>query len=307
MKTLLLISLILTTTYSFAQESFRKTYGIPNVIELEGNDVVELKLEKQVKFNDLSQREKDSIKSVYKLGSSLKYTVERVISDNKVIVEEQITIDESFYQKQSLKKVTKVTDPNDINGFVKFEESKIIVNPNLRVDENNEFSGRDTYYFELKNRQSIKLKFTEWNISTLTIPLKYHFRDKDEEISEEFSSSFSVNFFGGYSIGKTRFFFRDKVGNISNTWKFTGGLLIGASTVKLNNSNTSSADNPIAAGTEITKGLASVGLGLTYTFNKINFGVFYGRDYSVGDDAKKWNYNKKPWLGLAVGYSLFNF
>ena len=97
------------------------------------------------------------------------------------------------------------------------------------------------------------------------------------------------------------------MGNRSNTWKITGGLLFGASTVVLNQSNTSNDAFPLDKDSNITKGLGSIGIGVGFAFNKINFGVFAGSDYAIGDDSEKWNYNKKPWLGIAIGYSLLNF
>jgi len=57
---------------------------------------------------------------------------------------------------------------------------------------------------------------------------------------------------------------------------------------------------------KITKGLASIGFGLAYSYNKINIGGFVGWDYAIGLDSEKWNYNKQPWIGIAIGYSLFN-
>lgn len=139
----------------------------------------------------------------------------------------------------------------------------------------------------------------------MTVPLKYRFRDKPKNITEEFSVSANANLFLGFSMGKTSFHYREKVDNLSNTWKFTFGGFFGASSVKLNASNTSASSSPLTS--EQTKGAATLGLGIGFTFNKINIGSFLGIDYAFGDDANKWNYNKKPWLGVAIGYSLFNF
>ena len=190
-----------------------------------------------------------------------------------------------------------------MKAFVKFPDDKnhIIINPFLSKKD----TINSTYYIKLKNRQKEWLPFTEFTVSSLTIPLKYRFREKSKDISEEFTSAFNLNFFLGYSYGNTSFMFRDKVGNKSNTWKISGGLIFGASTLKLNSSNTSSADKPIESGNTIDQGLFSFGLGTTYSFNKLNFGVFYGWDYSLGEASDKWNYNGFPWLGIGVGYSLF--
>jgi hypothetical protein len=304
-----LITLILFSvcTLGFGQESFKKKYKIPNKIVFSDTTIMLRKVTK-TKFKDLTKEEKDSIRNkVFPLGSKIQYEIEKNISGKKVKVFETVNVDEEFYKKQVFEKKENVTD-SGINGFVKFEKNKLTVNPYLRMDKDGDFGKRDVYFYELENRQTIKLNFTEWTVSALTIPFKYRFKDKDSGISEEFTTDFNANLFIGRTFyGKTSFFHRKDVGNISNTYKWTGGLLLGASTVTLNASNTSSADTPLDSDTEIIKGLGTVGLGLSFSYNKINLGGFVGWDYSIGDDAEKWNYNKEPWIGFAVGYSLFKF
>ncbi|WP_040415562.1 hypothetical protein, partial [Cyclobacterium qasimii] len=214
-------------------------------------------------------------------------------------------IDEEFYQKQIIEKKENVLRTG-IKGFVKFDKNKLTVNPYLIKDKYGDFGKRDVYYYELKNRQTIKLSFNEWTVSALTIPIKYRFKNKDDGISEEFTTDFNANLFIGKTLfGKTSFFHRKDVDNITNTYNLTGGILLGTSTVKLNASNTSAANQPLDSEIEHTKGLGTIGLGLSYSYNKINLGGFIGWDYSVGDNAKKWNYYKKHWIGFALGYSLF--
>lgn len=188
-------------------------------------------------------------------------------------------------------------------GYVMFDEDKVWVNPNLSGD----FEDQGLYYYQLSNRQSIKLQFDEWTVSAFTIPIKYRFKDKSSQISEEFTSGVNANVFAGKAWGRARFHHRKKVGNITNVSKFVFGVLLGTSTVTLDKNNTSAANDPITDDTKITKGLASAGLGLGGSFNKINVGFFYGYDIAIGQYASKWNYNKKPWLGLAVGYSILSF
>jgi len=308
MKKYILISCLLFFIQNiFSQESFKKVYDIPETISFEESpDICLTKIEK-VNFEKLTKEEQDSIRKVYPIGSKIEYEIEKNISGKKIKVKETITIDEKFLEAQVIEKKIQLIEGKQLKGFVKFEEDKLYVNPYLKKDKNGEFGKRDIYYYQLKNRQTIKLKFREWTVSGLTIPLKYRFKDKDN-ISEEFSSAVNANLFIGRTFyGKTSFFHRKKVENISNTWKWTGGLILGASTVKLNNNNTSASEIPIEPGTEITKGLGTIGLGITYSYNKINFGGFIGWDYSLGDDSEKWNYNKKPWIGIAIGYSLLKF
>jgi len=301
------IIICLLATAAFGQESFKKVYTIPNKSYYCGSPAIALKKVVTTKFKDLPELEKDSIRLKYPIGSEINYEIEKNISGKKVKVSITIVVDEAFYQEQVIDKIVDVTN-HGIKGFVKFEKNMLIVNPYLSRDEKGDFGKRDIYYYQLENRQTIKLRFSEATVSALSIPLKYRLRDNDSEIGEEFTTDFNANLFVGISFyGKTSFFHRKDVGNISNTRKWTGGVLIGASTVTLNPSNTAAANQPLDINTEIVKGLGTIGLGLTYSYNKINLGGFIGWDYSIGDDAEKWNYNKKPWLGIALGYSLFNF
>jgi hypothetical protein len=311
MKNLLTAILLLFSFTVFGQETFRKAFKLKEAINLEGGAVINLKKEEQVKFKDLNQTEKDSIQKIYKLGETLNYTIERAIPPGKVQAYEKILIDSKFFENLKIKKVINVQQLPAKEGFVKFDEDKVWVNPNLSGD----FTNKGLYYYELKNRQSMNLEFSETTVSALTIPIKYRFKKESQDIlaeskdiSEEFTTAVNVNLFVGKTFhGKTKFHYREKVGNITNTSKFTGGLLVGVSTVTLDRSNTSASNSPILDDSKITKGLSSLGIGGTYTFNKINFGLFYGWDFSIGDDSSKWNYNKRPWLGLAVGYSILPF
>jgi hypothetical protein len=270
------------------------------------HDVVRLRKEVEVSFSSLSSAEKSKIKLPYKLGDTLNYTIEGTVPSGKVTRTRRVVVDDAFFSALKVKKEVFADTLPATMGYVKFEDDKIWVNPNL---EN--FESKGLYYYKLSNRQTMRLNFNDVTVSALTIPLKYRPKKSGEglkAVSEEFTTAININaFVGGTVWGKTSFHYREKVGNISNTVKVTLGGIIGASTVTLNKSNTSASDSPILDDTEITKGLLSLGVGGVGSFNKINVGVFLGWDRSMGTDAARWNYNKRPWFGLAFGYSLVPF
>ncbi|GGC91905.1 hypothetical protein GCM10011508_18880 [Flavobacterium lutivivi] len=303
MRTKLLLFAILFFGKTIAQESFKKTYHVPSKYIFENGDELVLMKEEKVMFKDLTKEEQETIRKKYPIGTKIRTEREDVIDGKKVIVLEEIVVDESFYEKQSLKKNVPVDITCSIDANVKLVENKLFINPAL-PSKKAKIEKRELYSFEMKNRQTIKLRFNEFTVSGLIIPLKYRFRDESKNIAEEFSVSANANLFVGFSMGKTSFHYREKVDNLSNTWKFTFGGFLGASSIKLNAGNTSASTNPLTS--EQTKGAATFGLGIGFTLNKINLGSFMGMDYAFGDDASKWNYNKKPWLGVAIGYSLFN-
>jgi hypothetical protein len=306
MKKLTLLMVLLSfALQNWAQETFKKEYKIPTKITLKGCDVIYLKKDSVVWYKNLTASEKQLLIDEYAKVRKVALAKEISFGDDKVTLTKDVNVDAAFYDGLSKTRTTNVTAPHyKIRGFVKFDENKVIVNPDLILNDTG-YVNNSNYYFKLKNRQSISLAFSEWNVSALTLPLKY--RLKGHNFSEEFSTNTNGNVFIGRSWGSTSFFHQDKVGNKSNTWKVTAGMLLGASSVTLNSSNTSTAAAPIIDDVEIIKGLGSLGLGFGFTFNKINLGTFLGVDYAVGRDAGKWNYNRKPWLGFAVGYSLLSF
>jgi hypothetical protein len=304
MKVFFTVFLLLSSLTALCQESIRKSYKLKRIINLKGGGVIQLRKEEEVKFDDLTNTEKDSIQRIFVPGKTINYTIERVLPNGKVLVSEKTVLDNDFFKNLKIKKTLTPDELPSSKGFVSFADDKIWVNPNL----SGSFENHGLFYYQLGNRQSIDLHFTEITVSALTLPLKYRFKKEEENISEDFTAAVNVNLFVGKTIyGKTKFHYREKVGNITNTSKVTLGGLIGASTVTLDKSNSSASNNPIVDDLKLTKGLASVGVGGTYSYNKINFGLFYGYDFSIGDDSSRWNYNKRPWLGLAIGYSLLPF
>ncbi|BAO77067.1 porin [Winogradskyella sp. PG-2] len=299
MKYLFAFSFFFFTIMIYAQDTYKRTYYVPK------SKLKYLKVKKKVKFSDLDSVKQDSIKNRFKDYKKIEYTTSEIINGKSVEVKKVELVNDDFFVKQKYLIAESPNRNEVIKAFIKFPDDKneIIINPFL----NKKDTINSTYYITLKNRQKLWLPFTEFTISSLTIPLKYRFKDEANNVSEDFTSGINLNFLLGFSYGNSSFMFRDKVGNKSNSWKLTGGIILGASTVELNSSNTSSANIPIESGNTINQGLFSFGFGATYAFNKFNFGVFYGWDYSLGEASEKWNYDKLPWLGIGVGYSLFKF
>ena len=304
--------MMLALNISLGQESFSKRYTVAS----QYGDII-LKSENTISFSELSKKEQDSIRSVYPLGSVANITDNVTVNNVDKTVVRQVVVDLAFYNTISVKKIKPAEEEEVKMAMVKFEDDKIYVNPWLKkvekqekVKENgkikvtkkeeNKDTIPDVYFLQLKNRNSVSISFSEWNFSALIIPFKFRW-----QADQDFSADVNVNMFACRSWGKSLFLHRKKVDNKTNSWKISAGLIAGSSTVKLNASNTSKAETPVV--TEITQGLATLGGGVTYAYNKVNFGVFYGFDYALGKNAEKWNFNKKPWLGFALGYSIFTF
>lgn len=307
MKKIIFFVFILCSCFVYSQSkqiTFKKYYKIPDAIGL-----IKLKVKKKVKFDSLNDIQKRKIKRKHKIGEKFPISYTETVDSKVITLNRLLTIDNSFYKKQSFDSIMDAPVLNNRKGYIKFDEEtgKIFVNPWLvKNKETGDFKNReDIYYYKLKNRQSVNIWFSEFSISALTVPIKYRFKDREQNLSEDFTTGFNVNLFFGKAWGRTKFLHRKKVGLKTFTEKFTFGALIGASTVELNINNTSLDATPLPKESKINKGLFSFGFGGVYTYDKINFGLFYGWDYAIGDDSEKWNYNKEPWLGFGIGYEIF--
>ena len=222
MKNLVTIFLLICVSFVYCQDTYRRTYYIPK------SKLGLLKVEKTVSFSDLSPTQQDSVRKVFKDYKTVEYMKTETINGKKVEVKKIETVNEEFFNNQ---KYTITVNPGRkevIRAFVKFPDDKnqIIINPFL----NRKDTINSTYYITLKNRRTQWLPFTEFTVSSLTIPLKYRFGDDSNNIGEEFTSGINLNFLLGYSFGNSAFTFRDKVGNKTNTLKITGCVILGAST-----------------------------------------------------------------------------
>lgn len=337
MKKILLIFLF-SNLVSFGQEKFQTIYYLNketikySKLKRPKTSLKKIESKKFSELNDIHQKEylkkskidflniwEAKIRKKFSSIDSVKITSNQLIGSDKIEFSTKIGINDSVISVMR-KKVSDSLDNVRVNigleaisfqkmkGTIKFEKNKLYFNPFSVFDtQNNKLTTTDKgiYYLEFKNREYIWLPFREITFTSLTIPLKYRFSNNSTGLKEDFSSAINLNLFFGYSYGNTRFERREKVDNRTKTWKLTSGIIFGTSTVKLDKANTSLSDSPLGADESITKGLVSLGLGTTYSLNNINIGVFYGWDYSIGENSEKWNYNKKPWLGLGIGYSLF--
>jgi len=210
--------------------------------------------------------------------------------------------------------VTKTSTPENWKtnrSAVMFKDDKLYVNRYLRFNKKGKDEGRnDTYYFRLDNRETISLRHRGVYLSALTIPIKYRppLTDKEgNEIGEEFVTDFNANLFLSTTIwGKTNFTYLKNNENSIRDHNVRLGALIGGSTLKLNPKNTANAPEgrALAEGQEITKGLFSFGLGITYTYNEFGVGAFLGWDQAVGSGSNIWDYDGAPWLGISFGIDI---
>ena len=193
----------------------------------------------------------------------------------------------------------KVVLPSSVRFGEGEESNRLFVNPrHVYAAQSNSYPDEEAvYYYELRNRQSIKLKFSEFTIKALSVPLKVRFGTDDLD----FSTDANLGAFAGYSWGYTKFTHRKKIGNAETERKRTFGLLVGTENLEFD------FENEDGERIEEQSALISTGVGFIYSYEKFALGLTAGYDFALGENRTQWAYHARPWLGIAIGYSLFSF
>ena len=160
-------------------------------------------------------------------------------------------------------------------------------------------------YIKLENRQYIKLRFQELELSALTIPFKYRFEIEkgDLKAPSQASIDFNLGTYLGYSWGTLKY--RNQA---SEKFKPYGqsislGVFASMSVQELDSSSTFLQQNE-ALTSKQNVFYFSPGFGVVYDVMDFNIGFFLGWDIGLGSVAQKWNYSGRPWIGFGFGYNL---
>jgi hypothetical protein len=113
----------------------------------------------------------------------------------------------------------------------------------------------------------------------LTLPIKARFGNKDASFTFEEKVNFGISFGLKWQ----------HVGTTYSASNLLGGVSVGS--VKIDNDNSASA--------------LSFSVGYMYQYDKFQIGLFSGVDYTGQSPKVNWAYQGKPWVGFAIGVSLF--
>lgn len=125
-----------------------------------------------------------------------------------------------------------------------------------------------------------------WGFSLL--PIKLRFGGADRTFNYETSFSLGTN--AGYEY------------QIKSRTKQSIGILagIGISTVGI---TPETVNNYLDKATNV--GALTPSLGLVYSYENFQIAIFSGYDIIPGELGKNWQYRKTPWLGLGLGFTIF--
>ena len=250
---------------SMAQDSYKKRYFIKNSIKYKEQFYNEAKENRDTKTVSLKLEKTD--------GTAINQKILNLANSNKGLL-------------------------SNVKFGEKGNSNKLYVNPWLVESETADYVDRDTvYYYELKNRQSVKIDFKQWSLNALSVPLKVRIGKN----KTEFTTGANLGAIIGHTWGKTNFVHRKKVGNRQFDSKCTFGLFLGAD--KLEFSFKDDTDSEI----KVKTAALSSGLGCFFSYEKFTFGAIGGFDFSFGENSSEWDFQGRPWLGISLGYSLFSF
>ncbi|MDX1348829.1 MAG: hypothetical protein R3279_01210 [Putridiphycobacter sp.] len=225
-----------------------------------------------------------AVKTVELVGDKKDTTIKKIVNYEYAVLNDWVrdTIRNFFTTKTQKSNATKM------KAGLKFEKNSIVINPWYFNDSKREWE----YRYQLKNRQEIRLRYQQNTIVPVTIPLRIQF-GKDN--ATKFTTGVSIGALFGRSIGYTRFSYRKNIENFQRSHEFTVGAVLNFSETEFTTSD--SLDRKTVS--------TAFGLGALYSYEKINFGIVGGLEYAHGYGAEQWNFQGQPWVGIIIGYSLF--
>lgn len=180
-------------------------------------------------------------------------------------------------------------------------------------DDSNVFPLQDSlFHFNLKDRQTIKVKFSQWTLTAITLPVQYRSvkpnwpdgaRTKFDSFPSKWSGTLSIGLAAGYTIGATRF--KRIIGNNqTRNRSLTIGPSLSISDQKfkgLGNADDNGKPIPVDRTTiSITPGIA-----LLLGIDRFNIAISGGYSW-VPQYSDDWAHQGQFHLGIGAGISLFS-
>ncbi len=210
----------------------------------------------------------------------------------KIIKNSLVHNDSTLFRmiKESQVRILKSEDDSIFIQLRQYGEVDVPDNSLLnRVEKTNEV------FYILISEGTDKLKFTDFDISPLVIPLKI--RPVLDNNPLQFLGDVAIGPYFGFQQG-SKFF---KL-NAQPTQTTTTFCAFGSPTmINLNPAN----QNDSSSGTSSVLGL-SAGIGILFDVNNLQFGLVGGWDWISGTASQTWIYQGKPWASFSFAYNLSN-
>ncbi len=317
MKKILAIIFLITSFFALGQTTFKhkviiKGKGIPK-------DSLEIKQDEKLLSNyemfEIKQKNTIDTLTIDKTSSlkttkeykskGVHYEVERKLNinaDSIIIFNKKKEYSKRYYLPKGRHKANLSVSKDSI--LINFWLTENYYNLEPKEKKKSPYHPNTKYFIKLKNREYASFSYTNYEISALTIPFKYHFgfSENDIEIDPVFNADLNISTFVGKRFGKVSYTYDTYKGMIKKNWSVTVGGFLGLSSQKIDSTSTSLDDNPIEK--EMNVPSFSYGIGAVFNISKFNLGLFLGADKGLGNTAEKWNYDNRLWFGFGFGYKL---
>lgn len=200
--------------------------------------------------------------------------------------------DDGLYiiQKNSPIRIVKM---NGDSIFFAFREIKTKPSSSQEIVEKVENPNK-TYYFLISDGED-KLRFTDFDISPLVIPIKIRSARLDNPV--QFTGDVSVGPYFGYQTG-SKFF--DGINQPTQT-AWTICVFASPSMINLNPGNQKNNNDAANSVLGIT-----AGSGILFDIKNLQFGLTAGWDWISGTASETWLYQGKGWTSFSFAYNLSN-
>ena len=166
---------------------------------------------------------------------------------------------------------------------------------------------KSLYYIPITPRASIgtptyyvSLPYATSEIGLITIPFKYRSGNGSETGPNRLASAVNAGVYVGRKWGRTRFY-ADPT-RVSTGWSFMLAAVATPTVISITATNT--APVVINPSDEVGYSLGTAALG---SYGSFTAGLVGGWDFPATEQAKKWVYANKFWLGFGLGYKLGSF
>lgn len=277
MKRIILIFLVLLTSKVYSQEIVGKSYmTIVDNINVESVD--------------------DNTKN-YKVPKGTKFSVDAIDGEYALITFWNFpkqTVD----SQQKKKDGSGIITAEDMNTLL--EKDKLMLTEEDIINKLNlEYSyiGNWANYLQFKmkleylNDKTIEYHSASNNFTygVMTLPIKVRFGNGNDRFFN-FEENLNLGFTFGYQ--------RQIASRVRQSYNILGG--VGISRVTFNEDTM-----PNTAVAEETAAALMLNIGCLYQYETFQVGAFFGTDLIQGSVGKSWAFQGKPWLGIAIGVSLF--
>jgi hypothetical protein len=162
------------------------------------------------------------------------------------------------------------------------------------------------YVMKFQNRESQIFHSRGVQVKALALPLKFRsgYLADTVRVRSRAEAAISGNLFVGHRWGWEKYYYeRGAARNPYTTFHITPGLFVGASIVNVSKETSRTA--AVAPLESIPIGAVSGGFGALLGWRNFSLGIFRGWDFGIGDVARDWDYNRRPYWSIGITLDSF--